>query len=76
MVNVKEIICEVCNLPDDIEDDYDLFENEKLDSYAFIELFTILEDEGIELQPTRIDKERLKTPASIQQLVNDYLANN
>lgn len=76
MVNVKEIICEVCNLPDDVADDYDLFANEKLDSYAFIELFTILEEEGIELQPTRIDKARLKTPASIQALVDEYLANN
>lgn len=76
MVNVKEIICEVCNLPDDVADDYDLFANEKLDSYAFIELFTILEEEGIELQPTRIDKVRLKTPASIQALVDEYLANN
>ncbi len=76
MVNIKDIICECCNLPQDIDDDFDLFENEALDSYAFIELFTRLEDEGIEIAPTRIDRTKLRTPKSIQLLIDEYLAEN
>ena len=50
----------------------DLFETGLLDSYAFIELFSRLEDEGIEIQPTQIDRELLRTPASIEKLIEKF----
>ena len=46
------------------------------DSFAFIELFSKLEDLGIELQPTRIDREQLRTPESIEKLINEYEKKN
>ena len=42
-----------------------------LDSYAFIELFSRLEDEGIELQPTRTDRNRLRSVKEIEKLIEE-----
>lgn len=43
-----------------------------MDSYAFIELFARLEELGIEIQPTRIDRNKLRSIEGIKQLVDDY----
>ena len=40
-----------------------------------IELFSTLEDNGIVLYPTRIDRDKLRTVKGIEELVNDYLKN-
>lgn len=72
MINVKEILYEICEDEHVFEPDYDLIENGILDSFAFIELFSKLEDYGIEIQITRIDRNLLKTPKSIETLVNQY----
>lgn len=72
MINVKEILYEICEDKHVFEDDFDLIESGLLDSYAFIELFSKLEELGIEIYPTRIDRKRLKTPKSIQELVDEY----
>lgn len=48
----------------------DLLENEILDSLAFIELITALEEEfSIEIQPTEVDPNAWRKVASIVQLV-------
>ena len=73
MINIKEILYEICEDEAVYDDDYDLIENDVLDSLTMIDLFSALEDEGIEIQITRIDRSRLRTPASIQALVDEYV---
>ena len=52
--------------------DIDLIENEIIDSLAFIELVSSLEDEfEIEIQPTQIDPNNWRKLHSIVNLVND-----
>ena len=70
MINVSDLLFEICE--NVYNPDYDLIENGLLDSFAFIELFAKLEDLGIEIQPTRIDRNRLRTPKSIEELINEY----
>ena len=52
--------------------DIDLIENEIIDSLAFIELVSSLEDEfEIEIQPTQIDPNTWRKLHSIVNLVNE-----
>ena len=72
MINVAQILFEICEDENVFNPDFDLIESGLLDSFAFIELFSALEDNGITIQPTRINRELLRTPGSIQKLVDDY----
>lgn len=57
--------------------DIDLLENEILDSLAFIELITTLEDEfNIELQPTQIKPDTWRKVETIINLVENKIKNN
>lgn len=50
--------------------DIDLLENEILDSLAFIELITALEEEfNIEIQPTRVNPNIWRSASQITELV-------
>lgn len=50
--------------------DIDLLENEILDSLAFIELMTTLEEEfNIEIQPTQVDPNTWRSVKKITELV-------
>ncbi len=71
MTDIRKLLCEVCGDETAGEPGVDLIESGLLDSLALIELFTRLEDEGIELYPTRIDRERLRTAESIKELVRE-----
>ena len=71
MINVKDLLFEVCGDRAVYEDGIDLIDSGLLDSLALIELFNALEDEGIELQPTRIDRNFLRTPAGIETLIGE-----
>lgn len=73
MIDVKKILYEICEDDNVYNPDYDLVENGLLDSYAFIELFSALEDKGVEIYPTQIDRERLRTPKSIEDLVKETM---
>lgn len=73
MINIPDLLYEICENESVYNPDYDLIENGLLDSYAFIELFARLEDLGVEIQPTRIDRNRLRTPKSIEELVKEYM---
>lgn len=73
MIDITKILFEICEDEKVYDLDCDLFESGLMDSYAFISLFSILEDYGIEIYPTRIDREVLRTPRSIQKLVDSYL---
>lgn len=73
MIDIEKILYEICEDENVYNPEFDLIENGLLDSFAMIELFTTLEDCGIEIQPTRIDRNRLRTTKSIKELVEEYL---
>ena len=72
-INIPELLYEICEDEGVYEEDIDLIESGLLDSFAFIELFSRLEDFGINIQPTRIDRSKLRTVKGIEQLINDYV---
>lgn len=72
MIKVKKILAEICESDKVYDSDFDLVESGILDSLAFIELFERLEDEGIEIAPTRIDMNMLRTSGQIEELVREY----
>lgn len=73
MIDIPKILYDICEDDNVYNPDFDLIDSGLLDSYAFIELFSALEDYGIEVYPTRIDRERLRTPKSIEELVKEYI---
>ena len=78
MINVAKILYELCEDENVYNPDFDLIESGVLDSLMLIELISALEDNGINIQPTRIDRNMLRTPGGIQKLVDEYekCANN
>lgn len=75
-IDISQLLFEICEDEEIYEKDIDLIESGLLDSYAFIELFSRLEDYGIVIQPTRIDRNQLRTIKGIEKMVDDYLKNN
>ena len=73
MIDVRKLLCEVCGDERAGEDGVDLIESGLLDSFAFISLFTRLEELGVELQPTRIDRSKLRTAEGIESLIAEAL---
>lgn len=75
MIDIKNILYEITNDKKVLEEDINLIESGILDSYTFIELFSKLEDEGIIIQPTRIDRKKLETIKGIEQLIKEAINN-
>jgi len=75
MIDVKQLLYEICEDDSVFQDGIDLVESGLLDSFAFIELFSRLEDQGIILQPTRIDRTKLRTIDGIESLIQEYKQN-
>lgn len=73
MINIADLLYEICEDKNVYNPDFDLIESELLDSFAFIELFSKLEDNGVVIQPTRIDRNLLRTPRTIEQLVKSHI---
>lgn len=73
MINIPDLLYEICEDKNVYNPDFDLLESEVFDSYAFIEFFSKLEDNGIIIQPTRIDRSLLRTPKTIEQLVKEHI---
>lgn len=71
MIDVCKILYEICEDENVYNKDFDLIESGLLDSFAFIELFSKLEDLGIVIQPTRINRELLRTPSGIEKLIEE-----
>lgn len=69
MTDVKNLLYEICEDERVFEDDIDLEEAGILDSYATIELLARLEDEGIEIQITQIDRNLLHSAKGIEKLI-------
>ena len=73
MINIYDILYSICEDEHVYDKDFDLIESGLLDSYAFIEFFSILEDKGITIYPTRINKDSLRTSGLIEKLVDEYI---
>ncbi|MBQ2861230.1 MAG: hypothetical protein IJE83_00415 [Oscillospiraceae bacterium] len=69
MTDIRKILYEICEDERVFDEETDLIESGLLDSYAVIELFCRLEDEGTELQITQIDRELLRTAKGIEELI-------
>ncbi len=67
--DIRALLREICEDAIEVSDDFDLVESEILDSYAIMELFSRLEDMGYDIQPTRIDRNKLKTISGIAGLL-------
>ena len=74
-IDIKKILYEICEDEAVYDDKIDLVDSGLLDSYAFIELFSRLEDEGITIQPTRIDRNKLRTINGIKELIEEHSNN-
>lgn len=73
MINISKILLEICGDDEVLNPDCELIDSGILDSFALIELLSRLEDLGIEIIPTRIDKNVFKTPGSIQKYIDDII---
>lgn len=71
MVDVKGILIDICEDERAGDSNIDLIDSGLLDSYAFIELFSRLEDLGIEVQPTRIDRDILRNVDKLSEYINN-----
>lgn len=72
MINVYDLLFELCENEAVYDPDCELLESGILDSVAIIELFSILEEQGMTIYISRIDKSYLKTPRSIEKMIEDY----
>ena len=72
MIDVSKILYEICEDECVFDLDFNLIESGVLDSFAFIELFSKLEELGIKIEPPRISKQQIATPRLIQKLVNEH----
>lgn len=72
MIDVCKLLYEICEDERAYDKDFDLLAGDVLDSFAMIELFTALEDEGIMISPTRVDRAMLQTPRKIEELIASY----
>ncbi len=72
-IDVEKLLYEICEDDAVFDKNIDLIESGLLDSYAFIELFARLEDCGITIQPTRIDRSQLRTIKGIENLIDNYV---
>ena len=72
-INVADLLYEVCENKDIYKPGIDLVNSGLLDSFALIELFAKLEDYGVKLEPTRINRDKLRSIKGIEELVDEYL---
>ena len=73
---IKDILYEVCDDERVYEEGIDLLED-VIDSMALIELFSRLEEEfDIEVQPTEIPLDSLRTIEGIKELIEGKISEN
>ena len=70
---VKSLLMEACGSEQALEDGVDLLESELLDSLGFISLLDGLEDIGISIQPTQVDRNEFRTLDGILNRCRKYL---
>lgn len=75
MIDVKGILIDICDDERAGDSNIDLIDSGLLDSYAFIELFSRLEDLVIEVQPTRINRDILRNVDKLSEYINNINKN-
>ena len=70
-MDIPKLLYEIIGDEAVLEPDCELLESGLLDSLALIELVNRLEEEGVTLHLTHIDRQRLKTTGSIAELVKE-----
>lgn len=73
MIDIEKLLYEIIEDDRIFNKDIDLVESGLLDSYAFIELLSRLEDMGINIQPTRIDRNKLRSIEGIRELIKEHI---
>ncbi len=71
-LDISRLLFDITQDEDVLDPNCELIDSGILDSLATIELFSALEDLGIEIYPTRIDRAMLSTPLNIAELVNNH----
>ncbi|RRD93955.1 D-alanine--poly(phosphoribitol) ligase subunit 2 [Clostridiales bacterium COT073_COT-073] len=74
MINVTELLYKICQDQAVYQPETDLIASGLLDSLALIELFSELEDQGIFLEITQIDRKLLRTVSGIEKLITSAKA--
>ena len=69
MIDVKKILYELSQDKRIFESDIDLIEEGIMDSFFLIELINRLEDEGITVHVTQIDRNLLRSVEGIEKIV-------
>lgn len=75
MINIKDVLFEICENKDVYNDDIDLIDSGILDSLAIIKLFSYFEDNDLDIQITRIDRNKLRSVKGIEELMQEYKNN-
>lgn len=70
-INIYDLLYSICENENVYNKNFDLIESGLLDSFAFIELFSKLENLGILIYPTRIDRNMLRTPGTLEELIKE-----
>lgn len=73
MIDVAKLLYEISDDRAVFDKDIDLIESGILDSYVIIELFSKFEELGLDIQLTRINREKLRTVKGIEDLISEYL---
>ncbi len=73
-ISVRDILFELTN-DKRVYEDVDLIEEKIMDSITYIGLFSYLEDLGVTLYPTRLDKNVLRRVNLLQGEVDRYVSN-
>ena len=70
-IDVRRILYDLCEDEAVFSEDVDLFESGLLDSLLLIELIEELEDRGVMIPLTRIDRSLLHSVKGIEQLIEE-----
>lgn len=71
-MNIPETLFSLCGDERVFDPNCELIESGIMDSLAWIEFFSLLEENGIGLQPTEVTREELSTPEKLSGLLEKY----
>lgn len=71
MIDIEKLLFEICEDEKVYDKNIDLIDSDLLDSYSMIILFSKLEDLGITIYPTRIDRDLLRSVDGIKKLIEE-----
>lgn len=68
-MNVSEELFSICGDERVFDPQCELIKSGIMDSLGWIEFFSLLEEKGIDLQPTQFSRDELSTPAAISEAI-------